>query len=189
MQQATPEKPMEKTAQAPAQPAQQPVSQKQADTAANQPAQQNALASMQRSDVVGKQLYDNDGNSVASIQDVKMGPDGKIQAVEVDVGGFLGIGSRRVSVPADTIHVKGDRIEFFVEHRTHPQSAARIAISKNRRSIGAGPGEGISPFPCADDTLGTVRHRTLTNTGRDVRLSANRTHPGVAAVMPNDGVE
>ena len=111
MQQAAPEKPMEKTAQAPAQSPQQPASQKQANTAANQPAPQNALASMQRSSVVGKELYDHDGNPVASIQDVKMGPDGKIQAVEVDVGGFLGIGSRRVSVPADAIQVKGDRIE------------------------------------------------------------------------------
>lgn len=80
MQQATPEKPMEKTAQAPAQPAQQPVSQKQADTAPNQPAQQNALASMKRDDIVGKWLADKNGNDVARIADVKISADGKIQA-------------------------------------------------------------------------------------------------------------
>ena len=112
-QQATPEQPPQQMAQGqqPAQPAQQPVIQKQAGTAANQPAQQNALASMKRDDVVGRQLYDSNGNPVASIQDVKLGPDGKIQAVEIDVGGFLGIGSRRVAVPVDELQLKGDRIE------------------------------------------------------------------------------
>lgn len=72
---------------------------------------QNAIASMQRNDVVGKHLYDKSGNDVASIQAVRTGPDGKIQAVEVDVGGFLGIGSRRVAVPVDELQLKGDRIQ------------------------------------------------------------------------------
>ncbi len=110
-QQATPEQPPQQMAQAqqPGQPAQQPAQ-----------AAQNTLASMQRSDVVGKQLYDKDGNAVASIQDVKMGPDGKIQAVEIDVGGFLGIGSRRVSVPASAIQVKGDRIQSTLDTDQNP---------------------------------------------------------------------
>ncbi len=39
-----------------------------------------------------------------------MSPDGKIQAVEIDVGGFLGIGARKVAIPADQLQLKGDRI-------------------------------------------------------------------------------
>jgi len=111
MQQATPERPMDKTAQAPAQPAQQPAGQKPADTAANQPAQRNTLASLKRDDIVGKWLADKNGNDVARIADVKMSSDGRIQAAEIDVGGFLGIGSRRVAVPVDELQLKGDRIE------------------------------------------------------------------------------
>ncbi len=96
-QQATPEQPMQKSAQA-----QQPA----------QPARQaSALASMKRDDLVGKWLADKNGDDVARIADVKMSPDGKIQAAEIDVGGFLGIGSRRVAVPVDDLHLKGDRIE------------------------------------------------------------------------------
>jgi hypothetical protein len=107
-QQASPEQPMNKTAQAPAQ---QPGSQSRADTAAIQPAQLTALANMKRDDIVGKWLVDKNGNEVARIADLKTSADGKIQAAEIDLGGFLGIGSRRVSVPVDALQLKGDRIE------------------------------------------------------------------------------
>ncbi len=116
MQQAAPEQPMQQSAQAqpagqPGQTSQQPIGSKAPSAADNQPVpQQNALASMKPNDVVGKQLYDRNGNAIAMIQDAKVGPDGKIQAVGVDVGGFLGIGSRHVDVPADTIQVKGNQI-------------------------------------------------------------------------------
>ena len=66
---------------------------------------------MKRDNVVGKWLYDKSGNDVATIQDVKTSPDGKIQAVEIDLGGFLCIGSRRNTIPADQLQNKGDRIE------------------------------------------------------------------------------
>ncbi len=124
--QASPEQPPQQTAQA-----QQPAQQKPQPSGANQPSpqhqpqqtaqtqqpaqpapQQNAVANMKPDNLTGKWLYGRDGNSVASIQSVKTAPDGKIQAVEVDVGGFLGIGSRRVAVPVDSLQVKGDRIEL-----------------------------------------------------------------------------
>ncbi len=70
----------------------------------------STAVNMKRDDLIGKRLYDSAGDEVATIQDVKMSPDGKIQAVEVDVGGFLGIGSKRVAVPADQVQVRGDHI-------------------------------------------------------------------------------
>ncbi len=72
---------------------------------------QNTIANRPRNDIVGKTLYDSAGNEVAKIQDVKTAPDGKIQAVEIDVGGFLGIGARRIPVPVDQLQLKGDRIQ------------------------------------------------------------------------------
>jgi len=89
-QQATPEQPLQKSAQT-----QQP----------------STLASMKRDDIVGKWLADKNGNDVAKIADVRTSPDGKIQAAEIDLGGFLGIGARRIAVPVDELHLKGDRIE------------------------------------------------------------------------------
>ena len=96
-QQATPEQPPRQMAQA-----QQPA----------QPSPQaSTLASMKRDDIVGKWLADKNGNDVARIADVKTSSDGKIQAAEIDVGGFLGIGARRIAVPVDELQLKGDRIQ------------------------------------------------------------------------------
>jgi hypothetical protein len=76
---------------------------------ANAPSQ--SVANLRQDDVVGRYLFDNAGNDVAKIQSVKTGPDGKIQAVEIDVGGFLGIGARRVAVQADQLRLQGTHIE------------------------------------------------------------------------------
>ena len=66
---------------------------------------------MKRDDIVGKWLADKNGNDVARIADVKISADGKIQAAEIDAGGFLGIGARRIAVHVDELELKGDRIE------------------------------------------------------------------------------
>ena len=66
---------------------------------------------MKRDDIVGKWLADKNGNDVARIADVRTSADRKIQAAEIDVGGFLGIGARHVAVPVDDLQLKGDRIE------------------------------------------------------------------------------
>ena len=72
-------------------------------------AQQN-LSTMQSNQIVGKKLYDRNSNEVATIENAQQGPNGRIQSVEVDVGGFLGIGSKRVAVPADELQLNGDRV-------------------------------------------------------------------------------
>jgi sporulation protein YlmC with PRC-barrel domain len=82
-----------------------------AEIAQPTPEQQASISNRQRSDLVGKMLFDNAGVEVAKIQDVKTTGDGKIAAAEIDVGGFLGIGSRRIPVPADQLELKGDRVQ------------------------------------------------------------------------------
>jgi hypothetical protein len=82
-----------------------------AQTAQPSPDQQASVANRQRSDLVGKMLFDRAGDEVAKIQDVKTTGDGKIAAAEIDVGGFLGIGSHRIAVPADQLEMKGDKVQ------------------------------------------------------------------------------
>ncbi len=109
---AKPTEPQPALAQREAQAA-KPSNEPAAKTAEAQPSpsQQASIANHTRNDIVGKTLYDAGGNEVAKIQDVKTGPDGKIAAAEIDVGGFLGIGSRRIPVPADQLEMKGDRVQ------------------------------------------------------------------------------
>ena len=76
-----------------------------------EPSSSNALASMKPDDLVGKKLYDKNGAEVETIEAVRMSAGGKIAAVDIDVGGFLGIGSRRVPVPIDDLSLNGNRIQ------------------------------------------------------------------------------
>ncbi|MGA7323476.1 MAG: PRC-barrel domain-containing protein [Rhodomicrobium sp.] len=70
----------------------------------------NKQATLQRSQLVGKKLYGKDGREVGTIQNVTTTASGDVKAAEVDTGGFLGIGTKRISVPADQLQFKGDRI-------------------------------------------------------------------------------
>lgn len=60
--------------------------------------------------VIGKDLYGANQEKVGSVKDVVVGPDGKLKAVLVDVGGFLGIGAKTVAVPTEQLTVKGEQV-------------------------------------------------------------------------------
>jgi hypothetical protein len=93
------------------QPSTEPAKPSTAEATQPSPEQQASIANKQRNDLVGKMLYDSKGDEVAKIQDVKTTTDGKIAAVEIDVGGFLGLGSHRIAVPADQLEMKGNRLQ------------------------------------------------------------------------------
>lgn len=50
-------------------------------------------------------LYDSEGEKIASIEDVVIGPDSKVAEVLADVGGFLGIGAHRVALAPDQLQL------------------------------------------------------------------------------------
>lgn len=58
-----------------------------------------------------------DWNDIGEVHDILMSPDGGIQAVLVDIGGFLGIGEKQVAVAMDALSLNSDRDdadEYFV---------------------------------------------------------------------------
>jgi sporulation protein YlmC with PRC-barrel domain len=55
------------------------------------------------SKVVGLKIYNDNGNSLGSIEDLLTDKDGTIKAVVIGVGGFLGVGEHLVAVPFDQI--------------------------------------------------------------------------------------
>jgi sporulation protein YlmC with PRC-barrel domain len=66
-------------------------------------------------DLMGRDIVDNDGNNVGEISDLLIGSDGSIQNVLVDVGGFLGIGTRTVALDLNQIQMaQGDADEMVV---------------------------------------------------------------------------
>jgi hypothetical protein len=73
-----------------------------------QPEQPNGLAAMGRS-LVGKTIYGRDGEQIAEIDNLVRTND-EIQAVLVDVGGFLGFGAKTVAIALTDLELRGDRI-------------------------------------------------------------------------------
>jgi sporulation protein YlmC with PRC-barrel domain len=61
--------------------------------------------------LVGATVYNDKGDSVGSIDDVLMAQDGdKAQTAIISVGGFLGMGSKLVSVPFDKLKIEKDKV-------------------------------------------------------------------------------
>lgn len=63
------------------------------------------------SKVVGASVYNDQNQSIGSVDDVLMGDsDHKADTVVLSVGGFLGMGSKLVSVPFDQLKIENDKI-------------------------------------------------------------------------------
>jgi sporulation protein YlmC with PRC-barrel domain len=50
-------------------------------------------------------VYDPSNTKIGEIADVLLGKDGKVNALIISVGGFLGIGEKDVAVPFTSVHV------------------------------------------------------------------------------------
>ena len=59
-------------------------------------------------DVIGADLLGFDGDVIASVDDVVLDTSGSIEAILVDVGGFLGLGATTVQIPFEDVTVEAD---------------------------------------------------------------------------------
>ena len=55
-------------------------------------------------------VYSADNKDLGRVVEAVRGPDGKLQAIQIQVGRFLGLGDKVVRIPADQIHEMADRI-------------------------------------------------------------------------------
>ena len=60
----------------------------------------------------GLAVLTSDGSKLGSIRSVKAGPDGKISAIYLKTGGFLGMGGKVVAIPDGKFTRKGDMIQL-----------------------------------------------------------------------------
>lgn len=63
----------------------------------------------------GMPAFSSDGQSLGDVVEVIRGPDGKVEALHVEVGGFLGIGDRTVKIDADAFEELSDRIKLKIK--------------------------------------------------------------------------
>ena len=73
------------------------------------------LAGMTADEIIGRNVVDIAGDNVGSVGDLLLGSDGQITHVMVDVGGFLGIGTRTVALDVGSLTAEqGDGGDFVV---------------------------------------------------------------------------
>ena len=71
---------------------------------------QKLAAGYRASKVIGTNVVNDANQTIGKIDDLLVSPDGKAPYVVLSVGGFLGMGSRLVVVPYDTLRVAGDKV-------------------------------------------------------------------------------
>lgn len=83
-------------------------------TAANKPAPPKFMTTdnqLRAGKLVGATVYNDKNQSVGSIDDILLSQDqDKAQTAIISVGGFLGMGSKLVSVPFDKLKIQKDKV-------------------------------------------------------------------------------
>jgi hypothetical protein len=73
----------------------------------------------------GARVESADNKGVGHVVDVERGSDGKIESVKVEVGRFLGLGSKIVTISGDKLEELGERIRLRIsgeQVRTLPEA-------------------------------------------------------------------
>jgi sporulation protein YlmC with PRC-barrel domain len=88
----------------------------------------------------GLDVYNANNEKIGDISELLVDGSGKIQAVVIGVGGFLGVGERAVALPFD-------QIRFVSEHRATAANTASTGLA------GTSPGGGTVGSPAATRTV------------------------------------
>jgi sporulation protein YlmC with PRC-barrel domain len=102
----------------------------------------------------GVDVYNQENEKIGDVSELLVDSSGRIQAVVVSVGGFLGIGERDVAIPMD-------QIKFVNEPRavaTNSTTDGTAATTPNAPATPQGPAAATAPGtnPTAPTTTGTV---------------------------------
>jgi sporulation protein YlmC with PRC-barrel domain len=80
------------------------------------------------SKLIGTSVKNSAGETVGNVNDVVLGSDGKVAAVVIGAGGFLGIGEREVAVNFDSVH-----LDRGADHKT------TVTLNTTKETLNAAP--------------------------------------------------
>ena len=87
------------------------------------------------SKMMGSAVYDRQNQDIGKVSDIILNKDGKVDAVVVDVGTFLGMGGKRVAVPLSDIKSDHNRLTL---DKTKEQLKQMAAYQLENPNTGAG---------------------------------------------------
>jgi sporulation protein YlmC with PRC-barrel domain len=100
------------------------------------------------SKVVGLSVYNDNNESIGSINDLLMDKSGNIKAAVLSVGGFLGVGSQLVAIPYDKIKFVNEPVAYTGASNA-PNTANRPATSTTTGAATTSPPATTTPKPNA----------------------------------------
>jgi sporulation protein YlmC with PRC-barrel domain len=103
---------------------------------------------MRASKMIGSTVYDIQNRKIGSVQDLILDKSGKVDAVVVDVGSFLGMGGKNVAIAPGDIKTDNNRLTL---DRTKEQLQQMAEYRLENRNTGAG----TSTSPTEGGRLGT----------------------------------
>jgi sporulation protein YlmC with PRC-barrel domain len=87
------------------------------------------------SKMTGSAVYDLHNRNIGKVSDIVLNKDGKVDAVVVDVGSFLGMGGKYVAVPLTDIKTDNNRLTL---DRTKEQLQQMVTYQLENPDTGAG---------------------------------------------------
>jgi sporulation protein YlmC with PRC-barrel domain len=85
------------------------------------------VATMSASSLMGAAVLTADNETVGNINDVLLTQDGRIDAVIVDVGGFLGLGAKPVAIAYDDLQIMNDGANGLQAHVEFTKTQLELA--------------------------------------------------------------
>jgi len=62
--------------------------------------------------LIGLTVFSSDGNKLGSVHSVSAAPDGKVKAIHIKTGGFLGFGGKLVAIPDGKFTRAGENVQL-----------------------------------------------------------------------------
>jgi sporulation protein YlmC with PRC-barrel domain len=100
---------------------------------------------MRASKLIGNSVKNEANETIGSINEIVLGKDGKVAAVIVGVGGFLGIGEREVAVNFDSLKLSRDTSNNLVVMMNATKDSLKAAPAWTWSNERAGPTPGGAP--------------------------------------------
>lgn len=90
---------------------------------------------LRASKVIGSAVYDRNNQKVGSVQDIILGPGGKVDNVIVSTGSTMGVGGKDIAIPMADLKTDHDRLTL---NKTQEQLSQAPAYDLTNNNTGAG---------------------------------------------------
>jgi len=76
------------------------------------PTDKSATAPAKANPLIGLSVFSSDGSKMGTVHSVSADPDGKVKAIRLKTGGFLGFGGKMVQIPEGKFTRSGENIQL-----------------------------------------------------------------------------